>query len=103
MEEKNKMTEQFVSRVEFETLKSEVEEIKKDMTESTKMLQAIDKKIDVINEKILTADKIDDLKFNPIEKRVKQLEDDRSWLWKTIIATIIGLGIKIIFDVSKIL
>ena len=103
MEEKNKMAEQFVSRVEFETLKSEVEEIKKDMTESTKMLQAIDKKIDVINEKILTADKIDDLKFNPIEKRVKQLEDDRSWLWKTIIATIIGLGIKIIFDVSKIL
>lgn len=103
MEEKNKMAEQFVSRVEFETLKSEVEEIKKDMTESTKMLQAIDKKIDVINEKILTADKIDDLKFNPIEKRVKQLEDDQSWLWKTIIATIIGLGIKIIFDVSKIL
>lgn len=97
------MSEEFVNKIEFNALKQEVEDIKKEMAETTKMLQAIDKKIDIINEKIITADKIDDLKFNPIEKRVKQLEDDRSWLWKTIIATIIGIGIKIIFDVSKIL
>ena len=97
------MSEEFVNKIEFDALKQEVEDKKKEMSETTKMLQAIDKKIDIINEKIITADKIDDLKFNPIEKRVKQLEDDQSWLWKTIIATIIGLGIKIIFDVSKIL
>lgn len=97
------MSEEFVNKIEFDALKQEVEDIKKEMSETTKMLQAIDKKIDIINEKIITADKIDDLKFDPIEKRVKQLEDDQSWLWKTIIATIIGLGIKIIFDVSKIL
>lgn len=97
------MTEDYVSREEFENLKEKVIILEKELSESKKLLQNIDKKIDIINEKIITADKIDDLKFNPIEKRVKQLEDDRSWLWKTIIATIIGLGIKIIFDVSKIL
>lgn len=97
------MTEDYVSREEFENLKEKVIILEKELSESKKLLQAIDKKIDIINEKIITADKIDDLKFNPIEKRVKQLEDDQSWLWKTIIATIIGLGIKIIFDVSKIL
>lgn len=98
-----KMSEEFVNKMEFDILKEEVNKIKKETEESSKLLLEIDKKIDIINEKIITADKIDDLKFNPIEKRVKQLEDDRSWLWKTIIATIIGLGIKIIFDVSKIL
>lgn len=97
------MTEDYVSREEFENLKEKVIILEKELSESKKLLQNIDKKIDIINEKIITADKIDDLKFNPIEKRVKQLEDDQSWLWKTIIATIIGLGIKIIFDVSKIL
>ena len=97
------MTEDYVSREEFENLKEKVIILEKELSESKKLLQNIDKKIDIISEKIITADKIDDLKFAPIEKRVKQLEDDQSWLWKTIIATIIGLGIKIIFDVSKIL
>lgn len=97
------MTEEYVSKIEFEALKQEVEDIKKEMSESTKMLQAIDKKIDIINEKVVTADKIDDLKFSPMEKRLKKLEDDQSWLWKTVAATIIGIIIKIIFDVSKII
>jgi predicted nucleic acid-binding Zn-ribbon protein len=97
------MAENYVSKLEFDNLKQEVEEIKKDMSESTKMLQAIDKKIDIINEKIITADKIDDFRFRPIEKRVKKLEDDQTWLWRTVIASIIGLLIKVLFDVSKFL
>lgn len=97
------MAEEYINRAEFDALKDEVDNIKKEMAESTKMLQAIDKKIDIINEKIITADKIDDLKFSPMEKRVKKLEDDQSWLWKTIIATMISLGIKILFDVSHLI
>lgn len=95
------MSEEFVNKNEFNALKEEVNEIKKEMAETSKILQAIDKKIDIINEKILTADKIDDLKFTPLEKRVKTLEDNQSWLWKTIGATIIGIIIKIIVEVSK--
>ena len=97
------MTEDYVSREEFENLKEKVIILEKELSESKKLLQNIDKKIDIISEKIITADKIDDLKFAPMEKRIKKLEDDQSWLWKTVAATIIGLGIKIIFDVSKIL
>lgn len=95
--------EEYVSKTEFNTLKEEVNDIKKEMAESAKILQAIDKKIDVINEKITTADKIDDLKINPLAKRIEKLEDGQSWLWKTAIGGIIGLAIKVLFDVSKLL
>ena len=91
-----------VSRIEFEALKEEVRTIKEEMSDNSRLLQAIDKKIDVINEKIITNDKIDDLKYAPIEKRVKKLEDGSEWLKRTLGATIIGIVIKIIFDVSKI-
>lgn len=95
--------EEYVSKTEFNVLKEEVNAIKKEMAESAKLLQAIDKKIDIINEKIITADKIDDLKFNPLEKRIKNIEDNQGWLWKTILATIIGIVIKVIVDVIKII
>ena len=94
--------ENFVNRVEFEALKDEVREIKEEMSINSKLLQSIDKKIDVINEKIITSDKIEDLKYAPIEKRVKKLEDGSEWLKRTLGATIIGIVIKIIFDVSKL-
>ena len=83
-------TEQ-VNRAEFNLLKEEVNQIKQDMIESQKLLQMIDKKIDVINEKIITADKIDDLKFTPLEKRVETLEDNQNWLRKTVLGEIIAL------------
>ena len=96
------MSSEFVNRIEFEALKDEVRTIKEEMAESSRLLQSIDKKIDVINEKIVTSDKIEDLKYAPIEKRVKKLEDGSEWMKRTIGATIIGIVIKIIFDFSKI-
>lgn len=98
-----KMSEEFVNKMEFNMLKEEVNKIKKETEESSKLLLEIDKKIDIINEKIITADKIDDLKFTPMEKRIKELEENQSWLWKTIIATVIGVAIKVVLDVAKIL
>lgn len=95
------MADEFISRREFENLKEEVDKIKKDMTESAKILQEIERKIDIIYEKINTSDKIDDLKFAPIDKRIKSLEDNQGWLWKTIGGTIIGVAIKVFFDVYK--
>ena len=97
------MADDFVSRIEFEALKDEVRTIKEEMAESSRLLQSIDKKIDVINEKIVTSDKIEDLKYAPIEKRVKRLEDSNEWIKRTIGATIIGIVIKIIFDFSKVI
>lgn len=91
------MSEDFVSRTEFEQLRSEVNEIKQEMAESSKLLQAIDKKIDVINEKIITADKIDELKFAPLnqktdtlEEKIKALEEKQTWLRRALFTTIGG-------------
>ena len=97
------MTEEFVNRVEFDSLKEDVNKLKRENEQSSKLLLEIDKKIDIINEKIITADKIDELKFSPIEKRIRTLEENQSWLWKTVIASVIGLAIKVVLDVAKIL
>ena len=95
------MAEDFVKREEFENLKKNVEKLEENLAASEKLLQTIDKKIDVINEKITNSDKIDELKYKPLENRVDKLEESRSWLWKTVGATIIGIVIKLIFDITK--
>ena len=96
------MSEEYVSRTEFEQLKKEVNEIKQEVAESSKLLQKIDKKIDIIDEKIVTADKIDDLKLTPLEKRVSILEDAQKWLRRTIYGGIITIIIgAIIFTIKQ--
>ena len=86
------MSEEFVSRNEFNTLKNEVQELKKEIEEYKQLLMKIDKKIDVIGEKIANGEKIDELKLQPLEKRVTKLEENQSWLWK-LCASIIITGI----------
>ena len=86
------MSEDFVSRNEFNTLKAEVQELKIEVNEYKGILTQIDKKIDVIGEKIANGEKIDELKIQPIEKRLQKLEDNQGWLWK-ICATIKITGI----------
>ena len=95
------MSENFVSRNEFNSLKQEVQELKTEMDENKKILVVIDKKIDVITERIANGDKIDDLKLKPLNKRVSDLEEGYKWLQRTVGATLIGIAIKIFFEVSK--
>lgn len=95
------MSEDFVSRNEFNSLKAEVQELKEEVGEYRGLLQTIDKKIDVIGEKINNGEKMDQLKLQPLEKRVTKLEENNSWLAKTLAATIISIVIKIIFDISN--
>ena len=75
------MPEEFVSRNEFNNLKNEVQELKEEVTEYRSLLQQIDKKIDVIGEKIANGEKIDELKIQPIEKRLQKLEDNQGHLF----------------------
>ena len=95
------MSEEYVSRNEFNSLKQEVQSIKTEMDENKKLLVAIDKKIDVITERISNADKIDELTLKPLNKRVSDLEESHKWLQRTVWATLIGIVIKILFEVSK--
>lgn len=94
------MAEEFVERKEFNDLKNEVNKIREDMVETAKTLSSIDKKIDVITERLVSSDKIDELKLNPIEKRVSKLEDNLGWLWKAFGGALIGVLVKVVFDVS---
>lgn len=92
------MDNDYVSRTEFNALKQEVQDIKKDTEESQKLLQAIDKKIDVINEKLVSSDKMETLKLQPLEKRVDNLEDSQKWLRRTVIGAVLGiLGEAVVF------
>ena len=86
------MSEDYVSRNEFNGLKQEVQELKIEVNEYKGILTQIDKKIDVIGEKIANGEKIDELKIQPIEKRLQKLEDNQGWLWK-LCASIIITGI----------
>lgn len=98
------MTENnFVSREEFNGLKQEVQGLKIEMNENKSLLQQIDKKIDVISERIANGDKIDELKLKPLNDRVEKLESSHVWLQRTVGATIIGIFIKVLFDVSKLI
>lgn len=112
--------EEFVSREEFESLKREVHElkteVKSEFSRSNEFLQKIDKKIDVIFERMDNAAKISNLenekiesnvlsKMEPVKKdiqknaeEIKDIKDNNKWLWRTIGATIIGIAIKVIFD-----
>ena len=86
------MSEEYISRNEFNGLKQEVQELKEEVSEYKTLLMKIDKKIDVIGEKIANGEKIDELKLQPLEKRVTKLEDNQGWLWK-LCASIIITGI----------
>ena len=97
------MEQSYVTREEFKRLAEKVDHVERQQDENVKILQAIDKKVDVITEKITTSDRIEDLKLNPLTKRVSEVEDNQKWLWRTVIGTIIATGLKILFDVSKIL
>lgn len=95
------MSENFVSREEFNILKQEVQSLKAEMDENKKILIQIDKKCDVITERIANADKIDELTLKPLNKRVSDLEEGHKWLQRTVWATLIGIAIKILFEVAK--
>lgn len=98
------MTDEFVGRKEFDTLKEEVNAIKKDMVESQKLLQAIDKKIDVIGEKIISNDKVEDLKLQPIKDRVTKLENNQTWLRRSLLGELFALISTVIgFVLSQVI
>ena len=92
------MDKDYVSQLEFTNLSERVEKLESQNEKNEDLLLEIDKKVDIIFEKIVNADKAEelklkniDLKLNPIEDRVGKLENNQEWLWRSIIVTAIGL------------
>lgn len=99
---------EFVSREEFENLKSEVAEIKDELSKSSELLINIDKRTDVILEKLDNLDKVSNMQIEPLKKDItkntediKEIKSNTQWLWKAVGTTIIGIVIKVVFDVYK--
>lgn len=91
----------YVNREEFNSLKEEVQELKEEVSEYKKLLIKIDKKCDVITEKIANGEKIDELTLKPMNNRIQKLEDTSVWLQRLLAGTIIGIVIKVFFEVAK--
>lgn len=92
---------EFVSREEFENLKSEVAEIKEEMSKSGELLKNIDKRTDIILEKLEGFNKISNMQIEPIKKDIEELKSNSQWLWRTIASVIIGIVVKVIFDMYR--
>lgn len=106
------MTEEFVSKNEFEDFKRETREdiraINNELKDDKALLHKIDKNVDSIiakleasndaekTEKTLT-EQIVDLKLKPIEQKVNELKSSKTWATRLLIGeliAIIGLVIK---------
>lgn len=92
---------EFVSREEFENLKTEVAEIKEDLSKSSEMLKNIDKRTDIILEKLEGFNKISNMQIEPIKKDIEELKSNSQWIWRTLASVIIGIIAKIIFDFTR--
>lgn len=84
--------------IEFKNLSKRVDQLERQNNENENLLREIDKKVDIIFEKIVNADKTEnlklqniDLKLQPINERVEKLEDSKKWLWRSIGGTALGL------------
>jgi len=102
------MTNEYVSREEFDNLKSEVVEIKDEMSKSGELLISIDKKTDIIFEKLDNFGKVSNMQIEPIKKdieknteNIKELKSNSQWTWRAIGTTIIGIAVKVIFDMYR--
>ena len=113
------MSEDFVSREEFNGLKQEVQELKLEFNESKNILTMIDKKIDVITERLENSTKVSDLqnenietritsKLEPLKKDIEknkeeidEIKENTKWLWRSVGGVVIGIAIKVFFEVAK--
>ena len=78
-------------------------DLEETMLKNSDLLNQIDKKVDGILIKLEDSNTINNLTLKPLSERVTKIEDNQTWQWRTIGATIIGIIIKIIFDVSKLI
>lgn len=97
------MTNETVSRKEFEKLEKKVNDLEETMLKNSDLLNQIDKKVDGILIKLEDSNTINNLTLKPLSERVTKIEENQTWQWRTIGATVIGIIIKIIFDVSKLI
>ena len=86
----------YVNREEFEALKEKVNKIENDTEQASKLLIEIDKKVDGILIKLSDNETVNELTIKPINERIKKIEDNQKWLWRTIAGSIITIILHLI-------
>mgnify|MGYP002524352977 CR=1 FL=1 len=97
------MTNEVVSRKEFENLEKKVNELEDTIMKNSDLLNQIDKKVDGILIKLEDRNTINDLTLKPLNERVTKVEDNQKWVWRTIVVALILEGLNILSSVSKML
>lgn len=88
------MSESYVGKEEFNILVKRVDKMELQNEKNEELLQEVDKKVDIILEKIVNADKQEQLKLAPMEEKINEVKDNQKWLWRSVGGTAIGLIIK---------
>lgn len=91
----------YVNREEFEALKEKVNKIENDTEQASKLLIEIDKKVDGILIKLSDNETVNELTIKPINERIKKIEDNQKWLWRTIAGSIITIILNLIANFIK--
>lgn len=91
----------YVNREEFEALKEKVNKIENDTEQASKLLMEIDKKVDGILIKLSDNETVNQLTIKPINERIKKIEDNQKWLWRTIAGSIITIILNLIANFIK--
>lgn len=91
----------YVNREEFEALKEKVNKIENDAEQASKLLIEIDKKVDGILIKLSDNETVNELTIKPINERIKKIEDNQKWLWRTIAGSIITIILNLIANFIK--
>lgn len=107
------MAEEFVKKTEFDLFRKEtnhkIEELNSDIKEFSNLLSKIDKKTDIMLNTIESNKETEILKIEtaiaPLAnkqnlqeheiqentKEIKEIKENNKWLWRTIVAAIIGM------------
>ena len=91
----------YVNREESEALKEKVNKIENDTEQASKWLIEIDKKVDGILIKLSDNETVNELTIKPINERIKKIEDNQKWLWRTIAGSIITIILNLIANFIK--
>ena len=91
----------YVNREEFEALKEKVNKIENDTEQASKLLIEIDKKVDGILIKLSDNETVNELTIKPINERIKKIEDNQKWIWRTIAGSIITIILNLIANFIK--
>lgn len=90
------MAEGYVGKEEFNNLVKRVDKMEEKTEKIQDLMIKVDKKTDVILEKVANSNNFEDLKLQPVVKRIEDLEDNQRYVRRQLFSTIVTVIITLI-------